>query len=394
MSTPLSPTFTGFQSPHYTMVPDELFDELLTTLSGAELKVLLYIIRRTFGFKQDADAISLAQMLSGITTKDGRILDRGIGLSKPTLLAALRSLIGQNIIEIQRRRSVAHGDEPTVYKLKFRTPAPSAAPDTTSTLTPENEDPSPRGKKTLPPPVVKKLYHPVVKKVDHTRNSNTKYRISNIRKGKPEQIDDEAVYAETTIVLEDTAPRQEPFDGGARSDTTTTPSHQEDEQVYAENTIAWENTPSPHPDERARQTATNSITAPQTTASAGFTPVGGMLGRHRRPLPSPGSTQRDALLARIEQFATEFDDKASLKSSTSRAYNLLKQSGVSPEQFLNCLWEARAITRERITHPPRASQPIKAKMGYFFSVLAERVGVQDVSIGAADVPLKHARLAA
>jgi hypothetical protein len=30
------------------MVPDQLFDELLVELSGAELKVLLYIIRRTF----------------------------------------------------------------------------------------------------------------------------------------------------------------------------------------------------------------------------------------------------------------------------------------------------------------------------------------------------------
>ena len=43
--------FRGFRSPSYTQVPDELFDELLVELSGGELKVLLYIIRRTFGFK-------------------------------------------------------------------------------------------------------------------------------------------------------------------------------------------------------------------------------------------------------------------------------------------------------------------------------------------------------
>jgi hypothetical protein len=43
--------FKGFLSPRYTQVPDELFDELMAYLSGAELKVLLYIIRRTFGFK-------------------------------------------------------------------------------------------------------------------------------------------------------------------------------------------------------------------------------------------------------------------------------------------------------------------------------------------------------
>jgi hypothetical protein len=52
--------FRGFLSPNYTSVPDELFDELLPELSGSELKVLLYIIRRTFGFKRDADTISLS----------------------------------------------------------------------------------------------------------------------------------------------------------------------------------------------------------------------------------------------------------------------------------------------------------------------------------------------
>ena len=44
--------FSGFVCPTTTPVPDQLFDELLHRLSGAELKVLLYIVRRTFGFKK------------------------------------------------------------------------------------------------------------------------------------------------------------------------------------------------------------------------------------------------------------------------------------------------------------------------------------------------------
>lgn len=134
---PASATFTfrGFRCPTYTMVPDELFDELLVELSGAELKTLLYIIRRTFGFKRDSDSISLSQMLRGIQTADGRTLDRGVGLSKPTLLQALRSLQEKHIIETQRQRSVERGDEPTVYALKFVL--------------------DPRGQKSLPPPVRK-----------------------------------------------------------------------------------------------------------------------------------------------------------------------------------------------------------------------------------------------
>src|SRR5438105_483252 len=87
-STPVR--FQGYVSPNYTMVPDELFDEQLPDLSGAELKVLMYIIRRTFGFKKDSDNISLSQLLTGIVTKAGHRLDRGTGLSKQSIVTALR----------------------------------------------------------------------------------------------------------------------------------------------------------------------------------------------------------------------------------------------------------------------------------------------------------------
>src|SRR5919199_5862205 len=98
--------FKGYSKPNYTPVPDELFDEQLPDLSGAELKVLLYIIRRTFGFKKESDNISLSQLLKGITTKEGTLLDRGTGLSKKTLLETLNALEEKNIIITERRRSV------------------------------------------------------------------------------------------------------------------------------------------------------------------------------------------------------------------------------------------------------------------------------------------------
>jgi hypothetical protein len=48
-------TFPGFQFPTTTPVPDEVFDVLMPQLRGAELKVLLYICRRTFGFKKASE---------------------------------------------------------------------------------------------------------------------------------------------------------------------------------------------------------------------------------------------------------------------------------------------------------------------------------------------------
>jgi phage replication O-like protein O len=105
--------FLGFTSPNYTQVPDELFDTLMVELSGAELKVLLYIIRRTFGFKRDSDTISLSQMLGGLRASDGRQLDQGAGLTKKPLPAALRSLAERGVILIERRTSAERGNEPT-----------------------------------------------------------------------------------------------------------------------------------------------------------------------------------------------------------------------------------------------------------------------------------------
>ncbi len=111
--------YEGYSRPQYTPVPDELFDEQLPDLTGAELKVLLYIIRRTFGFKRDSDNISLNQMLHGIATKEGKVLDRGTGLSKKTLLETIKSLVEKNLIITERRRSEERGDEPTTYKLNI-----------------------------------------------------------------------------------------------------------------------------------------------------------------------------------------------------------------------------------------------------------------------------------
>jgi predicted transcriptional regulator len=128
--------FEGFYVPHSTQVPDTLFDELMAELSGAELKVVLYIIRRTFGFKKAQDHISLRQMVEGITTKDGKVLDRGTGLGKASVARAVSSLEARGVIVRNKRKSADRGDEATTYALKLRgagmgvsqneTPAPQA----------------------------------------------------------------------------------------------------------------------------------------------------------------------------------------------------------------------------------------------------------------------------
>jgi phage replication O-like protein O len=102
MVTANQATFPGFPFPNTTQIPNDVFDTLMPRLSGGELKVLLYICRRTFGFQKDSDRISLSQISKGITTKAGRVLDHGTGLCKRQVINALKALEKKNIIIITR----------------------------------------------------------------------------------------------------------------------------------------------------------------------------------------------------------------------------------------------------------------------------------------------------
>jgi phage replication O-like protein O len=102
MVTANQATFPGFPFPNTTQIPNDVIDSLMPSLSGGELKVLLYICRRTFGFQKDSDRISLAQIAHGITTRTGKVLDHGTGLCKRHVITALKALEKKNIISITR----------------------------------------------------------------------------------------------------------------------------------------------------------------------------------------------------------------------------------------------------------------------------------------------------
>ena len=109
--------FPGFSSPRYTQIPDIVFDELQHRLSGSEYKVLMYILRRTFGFKKDADSISYTQMLNGIVRRDGARIDYGAGIKSPTTLTqAIKRLEELGVITAVRNSSQEKGLETTTYQ--------------------------------------------------------------------------------------------------------------------------------------------------------------------------------------------------------------------------------------------------------------------------------------
>lgn len=109
--------FPGFYAPEYTQVPNNLFDELLSQLTGAELKVLLYIMRRTFGFRRAEAPISLTQMERGLIIR-GERKDHGTGLTRKTLYQAVASLEARGCIDALRSQGEDGAADTTVYRLR------------------------------------------------------------------------------------------------------------------------------------------------------------------------------------------------------------------------------------------------------------------------------------
>lgn len=320
-----SQAFKGFQKPNYTPVPDELFDELLPLLSGSELKVLLYIIRRTFGFKKDSDTISLGQMLNGITTRDGRMLDSGAGVSKPALLQALRGLQEKNVIIIERSMSEERGHEPTRYSLNIR-----------------GQD-----------PLGKESSLPLVKKVDQGVGQETLPGPRSRKLTTQETVEQETVEQETdghNSNIRNVEP-------GRKKQGSTTRNRDSDVGPEGVGKIL------------ARSQGT--IQASQATRRAGAA---------LRPEAGDEDFQRIQHVVMVCQ--RELGDRASAKSSTTRAWNLYQDAGCSITRFEQALYKARSLTQEStaqikaVGDDPNFDVRRKIKMPYFFAVLEDILGLR------------------
>ena len=119
----------------FTAIPNNFLDNIAPTLNPSELRVMLYIYRHTLGFQKLTDTISYDQFLNGQVTHNNRSLDKGAGISRNSLVAALASL--ENKALIRRQHNGKYG--PVTIKLQ-----PSACP--TLPRAPRQKHPSPEKK--------------------------------------------------------------------------------------------------------------------------------------------------------------------------------------------------------------------------------------------------------
>jgi hypothetical protein len=132
-----------------------------------------------------------------------------------------------------------------------------------------------------------------------------------------------------------------------------------------------------------------------TQAADATSPIGSATQRShlpmRRRIRPRRVVQQDEdyqlLQSYLADFAREFNDRAPLKASTMRAYNLFKRAGVSRDVMIDQLYAARAIVKERTGSIRKAAGtdkygvPTKNKAAYFFAVLEDLLGLR-TSTGA------------
>ncbi len=127
-------TFGGVTTLNGTQIPDAYFDEVMAPLGPSAFTVLMYVARRTFGFKRHSDQISLDQICHGIVTgevrdadgtviKPARRLDHGTGLAKSTVVRALDRLIEAGLIHKRKNTDPRRGQLANTYAIVFKDPA-------------------------------------------------------------------------------------------------------------------------------------------------------------------------------------------------------------------------------------------------------------------------------
>ena len=111
--------FPGLYPPLYTQTPDAFFDWVAPFLPEIELRVLIYLIRRTLGFKKQGDQVTIDQIAGGIVTREGTRLDWGTQLGERSVQRALVGLEEKGLIERHRQMDPERGCRPSYIRLRL-----------------------------------------------------------------------------------------------------------------------------------------------------------------------------------------------------------------------------------------------------------------------------------
>jgi hypothetical protein len=132
MDTRSDPEFAGFSKPeaNFFRLPNEWTDITARVTSLAEMKLVEYVLKHTWGYSEFdvVKKITTDEFMHGRKKKSGERIDNGTGLSKPSVIAGLKSAVEHGLLE----EEIDDSDKARIkkfYKLKMKTPMEETEPE-------------------------------------------------------------------------------------------------------------------------------------------------------------------------------------------------------------------------------------------------------------------------
>jgi hypothetical protein len=326
---PIAPVTEGFSAyvPQcaYFCVPAPFLDACAMIDNLAELKVVLYIMRHTWGFKEYnvPKHITVDEFMHGRKKIDGTRMDSGTGLSKSAVLDGLDRALKHGFIECRiddhDRARVKH-----YYQLKIR-----------------NEEP------TEPEP--------------------------------PNRFDETTNFDQTEQLEPDCQQDYDPYAGTIFAQTPVTAEPQEQKIFVSEPKLTTPNMVVDNPLGGASQIQRSKNRTQEVTLRTKEIRIAHsseILEEVVRYLPAPdqlpqAKPKAPAFLRNmIDDFSRDLGDHEHIASNISQANRLYQDAGMDPGAFQEALYEARATAKRATKIRHLNSQGRPNRMPYFFHCLS------------------------
>lgn len=356
--------FPGFDRPesNFFRMPNSWTDITAEINNIAELKVVEYILRHTWGYQEYGvkKHITIDEFVNGRRRQDGSRMDKGTGLSERAVYDGLRKAVENGLIDEETDDS-DRGRIKKSYSLRMRE----------NGHVNEGLQSLRSGVQTLHPPLQELHPAPQTLQGRGARNAprtekdtqEKQWNLSNFERSH-DAVDEKA---------DERSVRQQSLSTAARDDAAASKPPGRSEQ----------------PESSAGPASLRDLVARRRQISRG--------PRRGRP---PGtnieaSEERERLRAFLTDFAVELGDEAPLASTITRALNIFTAAGIPPEQWGDLLYQARGVTQEhtaqiRKTAASGEGMRRKNKMPYFLATLEQLVGLRPTtSLSAPESEGRH-----
>jgi hypothetical protein len=341
-------SFAGFDRPesNFFRMPNSWTDITAEIDSIAELKVVEYILRHTWGYQEYGikKHITIDEFVNGRRRQDGSRMDKGTGLSERAVYDGLRKAVENGLIDEEIDDS-DRGRVKKSYSLRMR--QNGRADEELQTLQP--------GVQTLHPPL--QALHPDPQTLQARGASDA----PRTEKETQERHSDLSKFERSHDQVEETG------------DTREVPGFARPRAVG----------------ERTRRIGGSEGNADVESAS-GYASLKVLLARRRQLTGGPrrggeaghNDEDRERLRAFLADFSLELGDEAPLASTITRTLRIFQAANVPPERWSDLLYQARGLTQEhtaqirKLAGDGGAGMRRKNKMPYFLATLEQLVGLR------------------